>query len=275
MDEVVRNGTAPYDMYYRTRWRRARQWSRETIEAKLAYALEVDKGGSLVGKEIHWALRAIDSANMGGKKVLDYCCGTGMTAIYFALCGAEVWAFDASAEAIGIAARSAEMSGVSQAVHLDVLDAQVLPYNDDVFDVAFCKSALYIVAHYPKCSFELCRVLKPGGRAVFCGEGLGYNPFLKCIRRLRPARWAKYGGRLLTYPDIREFGAPFSQTEIRHFNLLTQVKSAFKNQLNQRGCLKPWSRQFLRTLEKADRTILTALPSLQKYCGSVGVCFVK
>ncbi len=71
----------------------------ETIEARYAYALDVDKGGNLNGNEIQYALRAIGAPDLSGRKVLDYCCGTGVMAIYFALCGAEVWAFDASAEA--------------------------------------------------------------------------------------------------------------------------------------------------------------------------------
>jgi len=275
MGDVVGQGTVAYDTFYHARWKRARQWSRETIEARLAYAVEADKGGTLTGREIQHALRAIDATNIRGKKVLDYCCGTGMTAIYFALCGAEVWAFDASAEAIKIARQSAEMSGVSQSIHFDVLDAQSLPYDDDSFDAAFCKSALYIVAGFPRCCTELCRVLRTGGRAVFCEEGLGYNPFIKFIRRLRPAKWVKYGGQSLTYPDIRQFGAPFSQTEIRHFNLLMRIKTAFKRQLKRHGCLKPWSKMFLRILEKVDGAILRAVPRIEKYCGTVVVCFVK
>lgn len=275
MDKVVRDRAAAFDMHYHTRWRRARQWTRETVEARLAYVLDVDKGGCLTGNEIQYALRAIDLPNINGKKVLDYCCGTGETAVYFALCGAEVWAFDASPEAIDIAKKSAEMSGVSQLIHFDVLDAQMFPYDNDFFDVAFCRSALYIVTEYPKCPIELCRVLKPCGKAVFCEEGFGYNPFLKPIRWLRRRKWAKCGGRPLTYPDIEQFGAPFSQTEIQHFNLLMQVKTVFAGQLHRRGYLKPWSKKLLKILEKADRTILIALPSLKKYCGAIVVSFVK
>jgi len=256
--------------------------TRETIEASLAYALEVDKGGRLTGKEIQYALRAIDAPDLNGKKVLDYCCGTGITAIYFALCGAEVWAFDVSAEAIKIAKKSAEMSGVSHSVHFCVSDAQSLPYENDFFDVVFCLSALHIIIDYTKCPYELARVLKPGGVAVFCEEGLGYNPlhnlvhWLKCLKWIRyEGRLLRYPGRLLRYPDIEQFGRPFSRTEIQHFNLLMQVKKAFRGQLVRYGCLLPWSKHLLRTLEKADSAILAAFPSLEKYCGAVVVSFMK
>ncbi len=276
MDKIVGDRAAAYDRKYHMRWKLARRWTREALEARLAYAADVDKGGCLTGDEIQCALRAIDAPNLNGRKVLDYCCGTGKTAVYFALCGAEVWAFDASAEAIAAAKKSAEMTGVSQSTHFDVLDAEMLPYDNDFFDVAFCKSALHIIVDYPKCPIELCRVLKPGGRAVFCEEALGHNPFLRPIRWLRSRKWVKTGDtRLLRYPDIEQFGMPFSQTEIQHFNLLMEVKKAFKGQLSRRGYLKPWSKKLLKTLEKADRAILSALPSLKKYCGAVVVSFVK
>ena len=227
-------------------------------------------------------MRAIVAPNLNGKKVLDYCCGCGSTAIYFALCGAEVWAFDASAEAIGIAKKCAEMSGVSQLVHFNVSDAQMLPYEKDFFSVMFCLSALHVIIDYPKCPYELARVLKPGGTAVFCQEGLGYNPLHNLASRLikrkwirRKGRWLTYPGRLLKYPDIEQFGRPFSGTEIQYFNLLMQVKNLFSGQLKRHGYLKPLSKRLLRSLEKADRAILTAFPSLKKYCGSIVVSFVK
>ena len=255
---------------------RAHHWTKEAIESRLAYALDVNKGGRLTGKEIQFALREIVSPDLTGKKVLDYCCGTGMTAIYFTLCGAEVWAFDVSAEAIKIAKKSAQMSGVSHAAHFCVADAQALPYEDDFFDVIFCLSALHVIINYPKCPCELSRVLKPGGTAVFCEEGLGYNPFFRFIRWLRRRKWAKSGGgRHLKYPDIEKFGMPFSQMNIQHFNLLMQMKMAFTSQLARHGRLKPWSKRLLRALEKADIAIFTALPRLKKYCGAIVVSFVK
>ena len=241
----------------------------------MAYALDVAEGGNLNGKEIQYGLNALGAPDCNGMKILDYCCGTGITAIYFALCGAEVWAFDASSEAIDIAVKSSEMSGTSERVYFSVLDAQTLPYESGFFDVAFCQSALHIVIDYPNCPYELSRVLKPGGKAVFCEEGLGYNPLLRPIRRLRRRKYLKCGGRPLKYPDFERFGRPFSQTEIKHFNLLVQAKAVFGGQLYRRGGLRPSSRKFLRTLEKVDSRVLSAMPHLKKYCGTVVVTFTK
>jgi SAM-dependent methyltransferase len=275
MDALVRDRAAAYDIHYRTGGWESHHWTREAIEARLAYAPYVDKGGNLRGNEIQHALRIVGVPDLTGKKVLDYCCGTGITAIYFALCGAEVWAFDASTDAINIAARSSDMSGVSQSVHFCVADAQSLPYEDDFFDVAFCQSALHILIDYPNCPIEVARVLKTGGRMVFCEEGLGYNPIVKPFRWLRRRRWTSCGGRPLRYPDIEQFGTPFSQTEIQHFNLLAQVKSAFMGHLRRCGCLQPWTKRLLIALDRADRSILAAFPRLKKYCGAVVVSYMK
>jgi len=229
----------------------------------------------LNGKEITYALNVLGAPELKGKRILDYCCGTGITAIYFALCGAEVWAIDASSKAIDIAVKSAEISDVSKMTHFSVLDVQALPYGNGFFDMAFCQSALHIVVDFPVCPYELSRVLKTGGRAIFCEEGLGYNPILKPVRWLRRRKWLKCGGRPLKYPDIEQFGQPFSKTEIQHFNIFSQVKTAFSGQLRRRGGLQRWSRIFLRTIEAVDNTLLSIAPCLRKYCGSVVIIYTK
>lgn len=275
LSEIAATRAKNYDHHYRTAGWKIQRWTKEKVEHFLSYALDVNEGGNLNGKETQYGLNTLGAPACDGMKILDYCCGTGITAIYFALCGAEVWAFDASSESIRIAVKSAEISGVSERTHFDVLDAQALPYESGFFDAAFCQSALHIVIDYPNCPYELSRVLKPGGRAIFCEEGLGHNPFLKPVRWLRRRKWMKCGGRPLKYPDIERFGTPFSETEIQHFNLFSQIKTAFRWQLQRYGGLRPGTKKFLRTLEKVDKMALSAMPYLKKYCGAVALTFTK
>ena len=274
-DITVAERARNYDHHYLTAGWKVERWTKERIENFLAYSLDVDKGGRMNGNEIQFALSIIGTPDLRGLKILDYCCGTGITSIYFALCGAEVWAFDASSKAIEIAAESAKISNVSEKTHFDVVDARSLPYKDGFFDAVFCQSALHIVIDYPKCPYELSRVLKHRGKAVFCDEGLGYNPLLKPIRWLRRRKWVKCGGRPLKYTDIENFAVPFSTVQIQHFNLFTQVKTAFKGQLHKYGGLRPWTRKFLQTTEKIDNKILSAIPFLKRYCGAIVVSFEK
>lgn len=273
--EVAALRAKNYDHHYRTAGWQAQRWTKEAIEGFLAYAVDSCEGGHLNGNEIQYGLKVLGIPDGRPMRILDYCCGTGITAVYFALCGVEVWAFDASVEAINIAMESSAMSGVSEKTHFRVSDAQSLPYEADFFDAAFCQSGLHIVIDYPNCPRELSRVLKTGGKVVFCEEGLGYNPFLRPIRSLRRRKYAKCGGRPLLYPDIERFGSPFSQTHVQHFNLLAQVKSAFGGQLNRYGRLRPWTKGLVHTAERIDRVLLSALPRLKRYCGAVVVTYTK
>ena len=273
--EIVESRAVAYDTHYSTGTWESHHWTKESIESRLAYALDVPSGGSLNGNEIQCALQAIGAPDLAGKTILDYCCGTGITAIYFALCGAKVHAFDASSAAIEIAKESAKRSDVESVVDFTTEDARELPYASDTFDFVFCQSALHIVIDYPECPAEIARVLKSGGKAVFCEEALDQNIFLRPIRRLRRRRHRECGGRPLRYADIRAFGHNFSLTTIHHFNLLGQIKNLFAGHRAKHGRMKPGVRLLLRTLEKTDRCILAVVPWLKRFCGKVTVEYAK
>ena len=156
-----------------------------------------------------------------------------------------------------------------------VADACSLPYMNQAFDVVFCQSCLHIVIDYNQCAEELARVLKLGAKAVFCEEGLGYNPFLRPIRWVRRRKYRECGGRPLTYPDIASFGKPFSSTTIHHFNLLAQGKSAFVGQLRRRGRLPTSTRRLIRLLERIDEIVLQTAPWAKRFCGTVVVEYTR
>lgn len=262
--EVARRAAA-YDAVY-ARWH-VKRITREEFEAANRCFLDGDGStGDLNGNELQCAFALLDVEHLKGRRVLDYCCGVGRTSIYFALRGAEVWGFDASAEAIRIAQASARLSGVDDRVTFSVMDARALDYPSGWFDAAFCKSALHIVADYPGCGDELARVLKPAGRAVFCEEALGYNPFFEPLRWVRRRKYRACGGRTLRYRDIRAFGRRFAATRIHHFNLLLQLKTVFGESSRR----QPW-RALLRAARRVDAVLLTAFPVLRPLCGKVVV----
>jgi SAM-dependent methyltransferase len=274
-DHVVASRAAAYDRHYLSAGWQARSLSKESAEAFLSYAIEAPRGGHINGNEIQHALHLIDARHLAGKRILDYCCGTGITAIYFALCGAEVAAFDYSGAALELAMESARRSGVAASARFAVADARLLPYDSQVFDAAFCQSALHIVVDYPECPRELARVLKPGAKAVFCEEALGYNPAFGLLRYIRRRAWRECGGRPLTYGEIRRFGGPFSETMIHHFNLLGQAKNFFQWAIQHEGRLRPHVCAAFRALERFDRRLLGFMPALRKLCGKVVVEYTR
>lgn len=265
-DQRVLSRRAAYDEVYRT-WH-AKQVTTESFERWARYFVDAPPGerGHLNGNEIEWALRTIDVDHLAGKRVLDLCCGTGRSSIYFALKGAFVDGVDASGEAIAVARESARLSGVSDRTRFVVMDAQRLEFDSRRFDAVYCQSALHILIDYPACAAELARVLKPGGKAVFCEEALGHNPLFAPFRWLRRRRHAECGGRPLTHGDLHQFGAPFGAVHVHPFNLLSQVKM-----LAPRWALSPAFRRVIRRLDRIDQWLLKAFPRLGTYCGKVVV----
>ena len=268
--ELVRTRARAYDAIYSSEWS-VKQITIDSYERSIRFFLDVAPGetGHADGNELEYAMGLIGVDDLPGKTVLDYCCGAGRSAIYFALKGAQVCAFDASSQGVEKARHSAEASGVADRISFQVASAAKLAYPDNTFDVAFCQSALHILIDYPGCREELARVLKPGARAVFCEEPLGHNPILEMVRWWRRRKYRRCGGRTLRYSDLSEFGRPFAETRIHHFNLLSQVKQLFGDRMH-RGLVK----QFLRVLDRVDKVLLSAFPPLRRFCGKAAVEYV-
>ncbi|WP_172330226.1 class I SAM-dependent methyltransferase [Mangrovicoccus sp. HB161399] len=116
-----------------------------------------------------------------GEDILDLACGTGAVTREAAARrggGGRLAAADHSAGMLEVARMQAEAQGL-QAEWLEA-DAAALPFGDDAFDVAFCQQALQFFPDRPAALRELHRVLRPGGRAVFCVQReLEANPMLQ------------------------------------------------------------------------------------------------
>jgi len=104
-----------------------------------------------------------------GEKVLDIACGNGLTSRRLAALGAEVVAFDFSAEMIAHARRrSADNPQRIQYHTLDATDEQaLLSLGEARFDAALCSMALFDMAEIEPLLRSLARLLRPGGRFVF------------------------------------------------------------------------------------------------------------
>jgi SAM-dependent methyltransferase len=258
-----------YDNHYRTLWH-SRCFTKKDLESYFANFLDVEAGGSLNGNEIQHAFRILGVPNISGKVILDYCCGTGVAAIYFAMLGARIFAFDRSHAAIEIAKESATLSGVGHIVNFGVADGRELPFQAEAFDAVFCQSALHIIVDYKECFNELARVLKPGSKAVFCDEALGYNPILEAIRYSRRKKYSDCGGRPLKYGDLSQPAKHFTGIRLHHFNLFLQIKNFMKESPRSKVV-----RHIFTWLDKIDRSLLEVLPSVRHFCGKIVVEFIR
>lgn len=115
-----------------------------------------------------------------GLRVLDFACGSGVTAAFLAARGARVTGIDISPASIAQArALAARVSVEMELIAGELTDATFAPESFDA-----------VVGHYALHHVDLnviapiiARVLVPGGRGAFV-ETMGLNPLLRLSRRL-------------------------------------------------------------------------------------------
>jgi len=203
-----------------------------------------------------------------GLRVLDYGCGSGQLGIYLAMLGATVSGFDLSPRGIEVANWAARKYGLDCC--FEPMDAERLDYPGESFDLVVGFGVLHHVIKYPESAFQLARVLKPQGRAVF-HETLWDNPLINFVRRwTMPSGDA--GDAHLTARSLRQFGLPFARTEIHKRHILYMLKRL--GRLPARDLSQPLRpRPFWQAVKKADQ-VLTRL-GLSRFCGEAVVVFTK
>lgn len=133
----------------------------------------------------YWTLYTIArDRNLKGLRVLVPGCGFGEDAARLARLGAEVEAFDISAEIIDIARARAAQHGYAN-ISFGVSSCEALNFPDDSFDAVFFCDILHHV-DIPKAVSEARRILKAGGRMIgselythsFLQKGVRENPIV-------------------------------------------------------------------------------------------------
>ena len=106
-----------------------------------------------------------------GKKVLEFGCNVGASAILFAHLGARVTASDIAEGWVKLARLNAQRYGKDEIDFAHVPDSRALPYPDGHFDLVACNSVLeYIdVGQTAAVQREIDRVLAPGGMILVTG----------------------------------------------------------------------------------------------------------
>jgi ubiquinone/menaquinone biosynthesis C-methylase UbiE len=190
--------------------------------------------------------------DVAGKSALDFGCGHGMAAVVLARRGAEVTAFDLSAGYLSEARQRAEANGTS--VRFVQADGERLPFANESFDRIWGNAILHHL-DLDVAGRELYRVLRPGGIAVF-SEPWGENPVLSWARKR-----ISYGAKDRT-PDERPLCQPqldklrefFPSLEVRGFQLFSMIRRVVT------------VRPLIAALERADRLVLSRVPSLGHFC---------
>ena len=120
-------------------------------------------------------------------KALEVGCGTGFFLLNLKQADVldEGAVTDISPGMVQVAQRNAEQLGFT--VDGRVADAESLPYGDSQFDLVVGHAVLHHIPDVELAIREVLRVLKPGGRFVFCGEPTQRGDYI--ARRLSRATW--------------------------------------------------------------------------------------
>lgn len=124
-----------------------------------------------------WAENLLARADLGpGDRLLDLACGTGIVARLATQKGAVAEGVDINSGMLAVAKERA--AGLDITFHS--ADAQDLPFEDKCFDAVICQQGLQFFPDKPAALSECLRLLRPGGRAVFCtARGLEENPLMQ------------------------------------------------------------------------------------------------
>jgi len=202
-----------------------------------------------------------------GKKILDYGCGDGRWAAYFAKRGAITYAFDLSPAFVEITQKRARINQVN--INCEVMRAQKLNYPDDFFDVVWGVGILHHL-DILEVRDELYRVLRRGGKAYFFEyyEVLRLIHFLQKLRRALSSHSTGIYGTMNEKPlndsDIAILSEPFSRTEVKRHRLFAR----FVNKILG-------SPEILWRIAKFDDFVLTKFPLLGNMSSDCSIVLEK
>ncbi len=217
----------------------------------------------VVGQSSKEYYHRVVERDCAGKQVLEYGCGTGSFAFTLAKRGAKVWGIDISQAGTKLATKRAIELGVADQTCFQVMDAEVLSFPDNSFDI-ICGSGILHHLDLQKSIKEVKRVLKSGGRAVFF-EPLGHNPLINLYRKLTP-QMRSQDEKPLTLADLKRIGESFDRMEVRYFHFLSLACVAFRAIPGFKGARK--------ALEAIDQTLFR-IPWLRKQAWIVVISLSK
>jgi ubiquinone/menaquinone biosynthesis C-methylase UbiE len=217
----------------------------------------------------------IGEISLDAKTVCDFGCGWGLSACQFALRGALTYAFDISPANIAVAKRAAQINKIERKVFLQVMQAECLSYKDNFFDYVFGTGVLHHI-DIAAAAYELRRVLKPGGTAVFL-EPLGENALLEWARR-HPWRSSAHGHSAdevsFRYADIDKLRKEFSDISYRELGLLSVVKSVCRRLEVGMVAVPRWQRA-LAHLTKVDEFLIDRMRWIRPWAQYIVVSMKK
>ena len=116
-------------------------------------------------EKLHHLPRLVNFDGYRDRRVLEVGCGAAVDLARFARGGAIATGVDLAPSAIALARQNFAQQGLSG--ELVVADGEALPFASGSFDVVYAHGVVQYTADDRRLVAECCRVLRPGGEAVF------------------------------------------------------------------------------------------------------------
>jgi 2-polyprenyl-3-methyl-5-hydroxy-6-metoxy-1,4-benzoquinol methylase len=191
-------------------------------------------------------------ANVSGRRVLDYGCGTGSNTFELARRGAMVTGIDISPGAIEVARRRAEADGLADRIDLHVMNAEALELPDNHFDQV-CGTGILHHLDLDACYREIHRVLKPGGVSIFM-EPMGHTALINWYRNRTPEMRTEDEHPLML-SDIEHARSIYSKVDVKYFHITSLATVPFRN--------SPLFGPLYAITETIDRVLMALVPPLR------------
>tara|TARA_B100000029_G_C17552410_1_gene950571 strand:- start:805 stop:1578 length:774 start_codon:yes stop_codon:yes gene_type:complete len=152
--------------------------------------------------KLRYLPQIVDFSGYRGQQLLEVGCGIGTDLLRFAKGGACVTGIDLSVQAIELAQANFSLHEAPRN-RLQVQNGEALSFEDDTFDVVYAHGVLQYTADPQRMISECCRVLKPGGHAIF----MVYNRFswLQALSKVMGVGLEHADAPILRLFSIRQF----------------------------------------------------------------------
>ncbi len=163
------------------------------------------------------------------QQVLEVGCGTGALSVYLSLNGATVKGIDVSLENVGLATRRAELNGVADRAVFEAVPVEQLADPDGGYDTVIGNQVLH---HFEltEAMPNIRRLLRPGGRALFCEPVLLLPDAVRRVRdsaivkRWLPKRVDTPTERSVSPRDLAVIQQTFPAVTLYPFQLLARLQ---------------------------------------------------
>jgi 2-polyprenyl-3-methyl-5-hydroxy-6-metoxy-1,4-benzoquinol methylase len=187
-----------------------------------------------------------------GRRILEVGIGSGALSVHLALRGARVTGIDVAEENVVVARRRATANGVAEQTDFRVVPVEQLADPDATYDGIIGNQVLH---HFelPIAMANIRRMLRPGGRALFCEPVLLMPESLRRLRdsgpvkRVFPKKVDTPTERSISPDDVAIIRQVFPTARLRPFQLFARLQNFVELDDSWFGRIESIDRRMLRT----------------------------